>query len=99
MLRAKSERDAEDSWKYLLRGLWESALRLDELMHVHWIDEHYIAPLWKRGALPELTIPAAMQKTTPKNRSRLLPGFEALLLETPEVRAVRMGIQPDEPAD
>jgi hypothetical protein len=27
--------EAAKSWKYLLRGAWESALRLDELMHLH----------------------------------------------------------------
>lgn len=76
--------EAEASWKYLLRGAWESALRLDELMHLHWSDERYIVPQWKRGALPVLAIPAAMQKNDTEESIPLLPGFEALLLETPE---------------
>jgi hypothetical protein len=28
--------DAAESWKYALRGLWESALRINELMRVSW---------------------------------------------------------------
>jgi integrase len=76
--------EAESSWKYILRGAWESALRLDELMHLHWSDEQSIVPLWKRGALPVLAIPAAMQKNDTEESIPLLPSFEALLLETPE---------------
>ena len=28
--------DAAESWKHVLRGLWASALRLGEIMHVSW---------------------------------------------------------------
>jgi integrase len=76
--------EAEASWKYLLRGLWESGLRLDELMHVHWSDGRYIVPRWRRGALPVLEIPAPMQKNDTEESIPLLPGFESLLLKTPE---------------
>jgi len=76
--------EAAPSWKYLLRGLWESGLRLDELMHVHWSDGRYIVPAWKRGALPILSIPATMQKNETEESIPLLPGFESLLLETAE---------------
>ncbi len=76
--------DAKASWKYLLSGLWESGLRLDELMHVHWSDERFIVPHWKRGALPVLSIPASMQKNETEETIPLLPGFEKLLHETPE---------------
>lgn len=78
--------EAEASWKYLLQGAWESALRLDELMHLHWSDETYIVPKWKRGTLPVLSIPATMQKNDTEESIPLLPGFEAMLLETPEVQ-------------
>lgn len=76
--------EADTSWRYLLRGAWESGLRLDELMHLHWSDERYIVPQWKRGSLPVLAIPALMQKNDTEESIPLLPGFEALLLETPE---------------
>ena len=75
---------AEPSWKYLIRGAWESALRLDELMHLHWSDQQFIVPQWKRGTLPVLAIPAAMQKNDTEESIPLLPGFEVLLLETPK---------------
>jgi integrase len=81
--------EAAPSWKYVLRGAWESGLRLGELMHLHWSDERYIVPLWKRGTLPVLSIPAAMQKNDTEESIPLLPGFESLLLETP--KAERFG--------
>jgi integrase len=72
------------SWRYVLRGLWESALRLDELMHMAWDKPGYIVPEWKRGGHPVLHIPSAMQKNDTEEEIPLLPGFERLLLETPE---------------
>jgi integrase len=72
------------SWQHVLRGLWESALRLDELMHVAWDIPGYIVPEWKPGRLPVLRIPSAMQKNDTEEEIPLLPGFERLLLETPE---------------
>src|SRR5687767_13646992 len=75
--------EAKESWCYLLRGLWESGLRLEELLHLHWSDERYIVPQWKRGALPTLRIPASMQKNDTEESIPLLPALETLLLETP----------------
>ena len=72
-----------ESWRYVLRGLWESALRLDEMMHVSWDTSETIRPTWKPGQLPILEIPAAMQKNDTEECIPLLPAFEALLLETP----------------
>jgi integrase len=76
--------DAAPSWKYLLRGLRESGLRLDELMHVHWSDGRYIVPRWPVEGAPLLEIPAAMQKNDTEDSIPLLPWLETLLLETPE---------------
>lgn len=76
--------EAAPSWKYLLRGLWESALRLSELMHVSWDQVGAIRPQWTEGKLPVLAIPAAMQKNDTDESIPLLPGFEGLLLEVPE---------------
>lgn len=75
--------EAADSWQYLLRGLWESALRIEELMHVSWETQGTIRPIWNEGQLPVLDIPASMQKNDTHESIPLLPGFEALLLETP----------------
>jgi len=75
--------EGADSWKYVLRGLWESALRLNELMHVSWDIPGTIRPVWKNGVLPILDIPATMQKNDTEEEIPLLPWFEAVLLETP----------------
>ena len=77
--------DAAKSWKYLLRGALQSGLRLGELMNLHWSDETYIVPKWKRNELPVLAIPAPMQKNDTEESIPLLPGFERLLLTTPEI--------------
>lgn len=73
------------SWWYALRGLWESALRLNELMHVSWDIPGTTQPVWKRGRLPVIEIPHTMQKNATEDSIPLLPGFESLLLETPPV--------------
>lgn len=76
--------EAAESWKHVLRGLWESALRLDELMHVSWDKSGSIRPVWKVGKHPILDIPAAMQKNDTDENIPLHPWFEAVLLETPD---------------
>ena len=76
--------EAEPSWEFTLRGLWNSSLRIEELMHMHWSDERYIVPKWHKGTLPVLTIPATMQKNDTEESIPLLPWLEALLLETPK---------------
>ena len=75
--------EASASWCHLLRGLWESPLRLDEIMHVSWDIPGTIRPVWKDGQLPVLEIPAAMQKNDTEESIPLLPWFETVLLETP----------------
>jgi hypothetical protein len=72
-----------ESWKHVLRGLWESALRLDELMRVSWDQKGSIRPRWKEGTHAVLEVSAAMQKNNSDEKIPLLPGFESLLLETP----------------
>ena len=75
---------AAQSWVYLIRGLYESALRLDEIMHLSWDIPQTIIPEWKRGRLPILHIPASRQKNATEESIPLLPCFEAVLLEAPE---------------
>jgi integrase len=87
MIRATSEvvgKAAAPSWHFALRGLWESGLRLGELLHVHWTDERYIIPEWPEGALPVLRIPSAMQKNDTEEAIPLLPGFERLITRVPD---------------
>lgn len=76
-------KESADSWKYILRGLWNSALRMNELMHVSWDIPGTIQPVWREGELPVLVIPAALQKNDTDEEIPLLPWFEEVLLETP----------------
>lgn len=73
---------AAESWRYVLRGLWASALRIDELMNVSWDDGNAIRPVWKAGKLPTLFIPDHLQKNDTEEEIPLLPWFEEVLLET-----------------
>lgn len=75
--------EAADSWTAILYGLWESALRIEELMHVSWDIQETIRPNWNDGKFPVLEIPAKMQKNDTDENISLLPGFERLLLQTP----------------
>lgn len=74
---------AKDSWTYLIRGLWQSGLRLDEIMNLSWDIPSTISPEWPEGKLPILKIPAAMQKNDTEEDIPLLSWFEQVLLETP----------------
>lgn len=76
--------EAAESWKFILWGLWESALRIDELMHVSWDEPGTIKPKWIEGKLPVLEIPAAMQKNDTEEDIPLLPAFEKLLMQIPK---------------
>lgn len=76
--------ESAESWRHILRGLWSSGLRLEELMNVSWDDENAIRPIWQKRRLPVLYIPAAMQKNETEEAIPLLPWFDALLQEIPE---------------
>ena len=75
---------ATESWRYLLRGLWSSALRIDELMHVSWDIPHTIIPEWPRTGYPVLILPAQWQKNDTEEAIPLLSWFEDVLNETSE---------------
>jgi integrase len=75
--------EAAESWKFILWGLWESALRIDELMHVFWDEPGTIRPKWIEGKVPVLEIPAPMQKNDTEEDIPLLPAFEKLLMQIP----------------
>lgn len=75
--------DELTAWQHLLNGLWESGLRLDELLNVSWDDVNQIHPKWEQESLPVLRIPSTMQKNNTEEEIPLLPEFERLLLNTP----------------
>lgn len=71
------------SWRFLLRGLRASGLRLSEIMNVHWTDPNLIMPVF--GAQYSLLqIPAQMQKNNTDESIPLVPWFENVLQEVPE---------------
>lgn len=73
---------AADSWCRLLKGIWHSALRLEEALELHWTSEAKIRPIWVDDGLPLLRIPAAMQKNDSDDQIPMLPDFEKLITET-----------------
>ena len=77
------------------RGLWESGLRIKELMHASWDDDNEIRPVWQRGRLPVLAIPHQQQKNAIEEAIPLLPEFERLLLQTPAADRVGWVFNPE----
>ena len=73
--------EAAASWRFVLRGLWNSALRIDELMHLSWDLPGTIRSVWREGEFPVLNIPASLQKNDTEQSIPLLPWFEAVLYE------------------
>jgi integrase len=74
------------SWQFLLRGLWESGLRLSEALSMTWDQDNTIRPEWPRRGLPVLVIPAASQKNRKDETIPILPAFAQLLAEVPDQR-------------
>jgi integrase len=75
---------AAPSWKFYLRGLWESGLRLSESLTLSWTDTPGAIVVDLTGRRPMLRIPAEVEKG---NRDRVMPmtpQFAALLSSVPE---------------
>ncbi|WP_145084751.1 tyrosine-type recombinase/integrase [Anatilimnocola aggregata] len=72
------------SWQRLLRGLWESGLRLSEAMSLHWTADGAILPHWRRSGLLLLHIPAKMQKNRKAQDVPTTPAFAAIIAQTSE---------------
>lgn len=72
------------SWEFLLRGLWASALRLEEIMSLSWDLPGTIQPVWSGRRHGVLEIPAAMQKNDTEESIPMLPWFETVLGEVKE---------------
>lgn len=53
---------------------------------MHWTDHNFLTPVWRKGSLPVIVIPAELQKNYTEEAIPMLPGLEALLLETPEAQ-------------
>jgi integrase len=75
---------AAESWKFYLRCLWESGLRLSESLTLTWTDSPNAIVIDLMGRHPMLRIPSEVEKG---NRDRMLPitpQFAALLMSVPE---------------
>jgi integrase len=78
------ENAAAESWKFYLRGLWTSGLRLSESLTLRWDAKPGVIVVDFSGRRPMLRIPAEAEKG---NRDRLLPmtpDFATLLESVPE---------------
>jgi hypothetical protein len=75
-----------DDWRWYLRGLWWSGLRLAESLQVSWDDPSRIYPIGIDGDAPMLSIPADLEKG---HQDRMIPmavEFADMLSAVPENR-------------
>jgi len=80
-----ADRAAVRSWRYLLRGLWLSGLRLREALELRWDGDLGLrVELGLPGDRPMLRIPAASEKGHKDRLLPMAPEFAEFLLETPE---------------
>ena len=75
--------EAVESWKYLLRGLWWSGLRLNEALNLYW-DRPNGLSVDLSCKRPMLRIPAEAEKGHRDRIMPLAPEFAQFLLATPE---------------
>ena len=73
--------DGSETWQFLLRGLWESGLRLGEVMNLSWDDDARIRPLKTRGGGYLLKIPSKQKKSRKAQEVPTIPAFAELLDE------------------
>lgn len=73
-----------EGWVFLLRGLWESGLRIGEALNMTWDRMDTIHPVRTKGGHVCLRIPATCQKSRKDQTLPTIPGFAALLNEVPE---------------
>ncbi len=72
-----------ESWKFLLRGLWWSGLRLGEALNLTWDDPQKIM-VDLTGKRPMLHIPGYLQKSGKDQLYPVAPEFAEFLRATPE---------------
>lgn len=82
MVTAKVTDDADD-WKFFLRGLWLSGLRLSEALLLRWDDATDAIVIDLTGKYPMLRIPAEAEKGFRDRLLPITPDFAALLESVP----------------
>jgi integrase len=73
-----------DSWKFYLRGLWTSGLRLSESMQLHWADRSKLRVVDLDSREPLLAIPAEWEKGNEDRLLAMAPEFVEFLRQVPE---------------
>jgi integrase len=78
------ENTAAPSWKFYLRGLWLSGLRLSESLSLRWDDAPGAIVVDLSGRRPMLHIPSEAHKARRDTLLPVTPDFAALLESVPE---------------
>ena len=68
-----------ESWRFYLRGLWWSGLRLEESLELHWTDRGRLCVIDLDDDDPTLWVPADKEKGNRLREIPLAPEFAALL--------------------
>jgi integrase len=72
-----------ESWRYLLKGLWLSGLRIGEAMELHWERQDRLRVDLQPGEHPMLQIPGALEKGNQDRLLAMAPEFAEFLSQTP----------------
>jgi integrase len=78
------ENAAADSWKFYIRGLWASGLRLSESLTLRWDKGQDAIVVDLSGRRPMLRIPAEAEKGNTDRLLPITPEFATLLQSVPE---------------
>lgn len=75
--------DEAPAWRYYLRGLWWSGLRLSESLDLYWVrDDKLRVDL--SGPRPMLRVPAELDKGHAERLLPIAPEFAEHLMQVPE---------------
>lgn len=83
-----------ESWKFYLRGLWFSGLRLTESLILSWDNEEGLLVDLHSHKYPMLRIRAEAEKGNKDRLMPIVPEFTEFLLSVPESGADRFCLQP-----
>ncbi|MGI8980460.1 MAG: tyrosine-type recombinase/integrase [Pirellulaceae bacterium] len=82
--RLEAASKAAPSWRYYLRGMYLSGLRLSESLELYWDDRDDKLCVDFSGRRPILRIPADLEKGDQDRDLAMAPEFAEFLLQTPE---------------
>lgn len=82
-VRAVVKKEREASWRFLIRGLWWSGLRISEAVDLHWTDDRLIS-VDLTGKRPRFRIQIEADKGTTFRLLPMAPEFARMILAVPE---------------